>query len=160
MGSKQLYQHLRESSLYKQQAHQLRGEQQRKGAELGDTIAFSKGFLTSGQGILVPAVISGDYEDAPVHGMLRRATKPQAAQNWQFQSCSCEEASPFSFPLLRVTDEQQGHEAFKPPTLQLSQPGNLGLAQSQAERTPKVGTGTLSNLGTWSPWGDRVTLEE
>lgn len=162
MGSKQLYQCLRASSLYKQQAHQLRGEQQHKGAELG----------AEGDHCLFQRVChqwAGHTSTCNYFRGLWRCSfawdtdengKPQTAQNWQFQSCSCEETSPFSFPLPRVTDRQQGPEAFKPPAPQLSQPGNLGHAQSQAEGTHKAGTGTLRKLGTGSLQGDMVTPEE
>lgn len=47
-----------------------------------------------------------------------------------------------------------------PPGQQLSQPGNLGQAQSQAEGTCKVRTGTQHKLGTGSPRGDIVAPEE
>lgn len=162
MGSKQLYQCLRISSLNKQQAHQLRGEQQHKGAELGaggghclfQRVCHQRAGHTSPCNYFMGLWRCSFAWDVEESG------KPQAAQNWQFQSCSSKEASPFSFPLLRVTDRQGGHEAFKTPTPQLSQPGNLGHAQSQTEGTRRVGTGTLHKLGTGSPQGDIVTPEE
>jgi len=90
VGSKQLYQRVRASSLHKRQAHQLRGEQQHKGAELGagDTKAFSKGFVTSRQGTQAPAVISGEYEGAAVHGMLRRAASLRQPRTGNFKAAA------------------------------------------------------------------------
>lgn len=41
------------------------------------------------------------------------SSKPQAAQDGQFQSCSCEEASPFSFPPPR--DADMGTKALSHP---------------------------------------------